>query len=453
MGKNIALLIGISEYQTESDLPPCQKDMELMHAIVSGSEKYDDVLVLDSSPKSSGAKEKISGFIRKYQSQNIEEVFVYYTGHGAKSGDDFLYLFSDFNNSKIEQTSLRNSEFDSMIKSLNPGLTVKVVDACQAGTEYIKSNQDLQVIFEKSSSESFNKTYFLFSSSNSEGSVALHDYSVFTKSVAKSLLEFKGQEIRYRDIMAYVSDDRDVTKYQTPLFIQQADNTEIFCSVSEDIFKDIYRRISHNVAEYEDSNNLEEDKPSGASELTEEENLVEAIRAKGKYFCSEEQAQDSLKYLVKLLTSFNWPTFIGELFEVDSNEQQYTVELESKKSLAKWIKDNDEPYFVRMIYDQEEYEAKEKVVYEDSQPIAIASILGAQKRIEYRPVTRYKNVLSSYEITAPSPSQTVIISLEPKEEVLPWFKVFLPIYSQNLNSHFSISMRWRKKPVGIAVFY
>tara|TARA_R110002110_G_scaffold407491_1_gene628410 strand:+ start:1565 stop:1960 length:396 start_codon:yes stop_codon:yes gene_type:complete len=125
-------------------------------------------------------KKKISGFIRKNQSQDIEEVFIYYTGHGAKSGDDFLYLFSDFDSSKMEQTSLRNSEFDSMVKSLNPGLTVKMVDACQAGTEYIKSSQDLQVIFEKSSSESFNKTYFLFSSSNSEGSIALHDYSVFT---------------------------------------------------------------------------------------------------------------------------------------------------------------------------------------------------------------------------------------------------------------------------------
>ncbi|MBL4783469.1 MAG: caspase family protein [Porticoccaceae bacterium] len=97
MGKKVALLIGVSEYQTENNLPPCQKDMKLMHAIVSGSEKYDDVLVLDNSPKSSEAKDKISGFIRKNQSQDIEEVFVYYTGHGARNGDDFLYLFSDFN--------------------------------------------------------------------------------------------------------------------------------------------------------------------------------------------------------------------------------------------------------------------------------------------------------------------------------------------------------------------
>ena len=133
-----------------------------MTEVVSNSGKFDEQIVLNSSPVSGDAKDKISSFVRKYQKQDVDEVFFYYTGHGTRNSDDFLFLFSDFNSSKPEQTSLRNSELDSMLKSLQPELTVKVVDACQAGTEYIKSDQDLKVIFEKSSTDSFNKTYFFF---------------------------------------------------------------------------------------------------------------------------------------------------------------------------------------------------------------------------------------------------------------------------------------------------
>ena len=51
MSKKIALILGVSEYVNESSLPPCKKDIELISAIVSGSEKYDDILMLNESPK------------------------------------------------------------------------------------------------------------------------------------------------------------------------------------------------------------------------------------------------------------------------------------------------------------------------------------------------------------------------------------------------------------------
>lgn len=424
MGKKIAILLGISEYINEENLPPCQKDIELMSSIVSGSEKYDDVLLLDNSPKSNEAKDKISAFIRKNQKQDIEEALVYYTGHGARNADDFLYLFSDYNKLKVEQTSLRNSEFDSMLKSLNPALTVKIVDACQAGTEYIKSNQDLQVIFEKSSSTSFNKTYFLFSSSNTESSIALQDYSVFTKSFAKSLLDFEGQDIRYRDVMAFISDDNNVKKHQTPLFIQQADNTEIFCNVSSDLSEAIHNKLSKtdlNTKEDEKTeiNENSETKPT----ISREELLIQAIKKKGKEFCSEEEAQNSLTFLTETIINYKWPNLIEELFSIEATPQQHTVTLNSKNKIAKWIQNSEESYFVRMTYDQEEYQSKEKIEYEESDLFGVASMFG-KKRIEYQPVTRYRKVISGYELTAPSPSQTIMFALSPKEEVLPWFKIF-----------------------------
>ena len=140
MGKRIALLIGVSEYENESNLPPCAKDIGIISEIISGSGNYDDCLTIDGNQKSNIVKADITSFIRKHQEGSVDEIFFYYTGHGTSIADDFMYLFSDFKSSKMEQTSLRNSEFDSMLKSLKPKQTIKVVDACQAGTEYIKSN-------------------------------------------------------------------------------------------------------------------------------------------------------------------------------------------------------------------------------------------------------------------------------------------------------------------------
>lgn len=423
MGKRIALLLGASKYKNENDLPPCEQDLKLVHSIISGSEKYDDFLLLDESPRSVEAKYKISGFIRKNQGQDIDEVFVYYTGHGARHGDDFIYLFSDFDDAKIEQTSLRNSEFDSMLKSLGPALTVKVVDACQAGTEYIKSRNDLEIIFKKSSEESFNKTYFLFSSSNSESSIALGDYSVFTKSFAQSLLDFEGGEIRYRDVMAYISDDPNVKKHQTPLFIQQADNTEIFCSVSSDLAEALRSKLVISGRKSGTEVEIENGVHQGDDE-SEEDRLISAIRKTSEKYCSEDEAQASINILIQNILGHSWSRPIPELYTIESTSNEYVVRLGSIKSIAKWISESDEPYFARMTYEDEEYETKEKIEIEEHQPFGLGTIYGKKKLIEYKPITKYRQVLCGYEITAPTPAQSITVTFEPKEQILPWVKVF-----------------------------
>ncbi|MBH0065173.1 caspase family protein [Psychrobacter sp. SZ93C1] len=424
MGKKIALLLGVSVYENENDLLPCEKDLQLMTSIISGSDKYDDFLILDGSPKSVIAKDKISAFIRKYQDQEVDEIFIYYTGHGTRHGDDFLYLFSDFDSSKIEQTALRNSEFDSMLKSLQPKLTVKVVDACQAGTEYIKSKNDLEVIFEKSSEDSFNKTYFFFSSSNSESSTALQDYSVFTKSFALALLDFEGQDIRYRDVMAYISDDQSVKKYQTPLFIQQADNTEIFCYVTPNLAKELKASIlTETNLPSPDKANIENSSET-IDERSSEQKLIDVIREKSKKYCSEDEAQKSLEVLVNSIEDYDWQNPMNSLYTSQVETLQYVIKLNSNRSIAKWIKESKEHYFANIEYDNEEYQTKEKVEIEESQSRYISSIFGNTKRTEYKPVTKYRNIISSFDITATSPAKSLVITLEPKEEILPWVKVF-----------------------------
>lgn len=426
--KNLAILIGVADYQHLNKLQPCSRDIDLISSILSTSSKYEDILLLNDSPKSNEAKDKISEFIRKHQDSEINEMFIYYTGHGARSNNDFIYLFSDYHPQRQEQTSLRNSEFDSMIKSMKPTLTVKVVDACQAGTEYIKADSELQMIFEKSSTESFNKAYFLFSSSSAEYSTALPDFSVFTKSFAKSILNFDGKKIRFRDVMAYISDDQSVKKYQTPLFIQQADNTEIFLELTDELTDLIQSQI--DIFENQNSNNkLSEDNFDQISEanneiLSPETLLINKIKEKSKQFCNEDEAQQAISSFGKKVTEATWGNLIDNLYLIDYKCENDTLHLDSVKDLAIWIVKNDENYFTKIIYADEPYEVQKKVEYEESS--AYAAIFG-RKRIEYQPVTQYRKVVSNYELTAPCPFQSIIFNLEPNEEILPWFKIYITL--------------------------
>jgi len=426
--KNLAILIGVADYQHLNKLQPCSKDIDLISSILFASSKYEDILLLNNSPKSNEAKNKISEFIRKHQDSEINEMFVYYTGHGARSKDDFIYLFSDYSVPRQEQTSLRNSEFDSMIKSMKPILTVKVVDACQAGTEYIKADSELQLIFEKSSTESFNKAYFLFSSSSAEYSTALPDFSVFTKSFAKSILNFDGQNIRFRDVMAYISDDQSVKRYQTPLFVQQADNTEIFLELTDELTTVISSKIGMSENQIEETKLLENSNDLLSTNnneiLSSEVLLINKIRDKSKHFCNEEEAQQVISSFGKRITGTSWGTFINAVYSIDHKFENETLRLNSAKDLAKWIFKNDENYFTEITYADEPYEVQKKVEYEESS--AYASIFG-RKRVEYQPVTQYKQVINSYRLTAPCPFQSIIFSLDPNEEILPWFKVYVTL--------------------------
>ena len=340
MAKNIAILIGIADYANETKLPPCEADVDLMADIVVKSGKYAEHLILRASPKSIEGKEKLAQFIRSNEGQDIEELFFYYSGHGLRHADDFLYLFSDFSRSRLEQTSLRNTELDSMLRSLKPKLAVKVVDACQAGTEYIKSDSDLRVILEKSSTDIFNKIYFLFSSSQTQSSVALGDFSVFTRSFAEAVAQYKSSEVRFRDIMAYISDDDQVTNYQLPLFIQQANNTEVFCLVTEEVEQAIASRLSTPPT----TNGMKEAAISAAPTPTFGERVIAAAKTKSLNYCDEGVALASLESFIMALEQYEWRAPIDTLYSATSSRQPDNSQLPGMTALGEWFKKSPSDY-------------------------------------------------------------------------------------------------------------
>lgn len=92
--------------------------------------------------------------------------------------------------------------------------------------------------------------------------------------------------------------------------------------------------------------------------------------------------------------------------------------MESQKEIAKWLSNIKEEYFIELHYEKESYEEE---VLDTNMYRMMAGGIG------YRTVTKYRNILTSYSLTTPTPFQTLIIQLEPKEQILSWYKVFITL--------------------------
>jgi len=217
---NIAILMAQSKYLDALKLPACKNDLLLMKSIVEKSKKYDDILILDDSvSRAYDANERIIQFVEKYKGENkIDEVLLYFSGHGSFENNEFYYVWGDYEKTRKRQTCLRNSEMDDYLRSLNANLTVKIIDACYSGVPYLKGEHGFEK-FLNISKDAFQKCYFLFSSQNNESSSADSQMSFFTKSILNSLKFFdEGKGVRYRDIMNYVSDEFEKKRWTNPFF-------------------------------------------------------------------------------------------------------------------------------------------------------------------------------------------------------------------------------------------
>lgn len=426
MSTCIAILIGVEQYSNEARLPACQADVDLIADIVKSSGKYADCLVMGASPTSADAKDRLAQFIRNHAAKEIDELFFYYSGHGSRYADDFVYMFADFSSTRRETTGLRNTELDDMLRSLNPKLVVKVVDACQAGTEYIKNDMDAYGELRKATVSAFAKVYFLLSSSQLQSSVALSDFSVFTKSFADAVAYHKGKQVRFRDIMDYISDDAQVQKYQTPLFIQQATNTEIFCSVTDEVVAAIASRFAPS--SFVPATGAKELASVPVAPRSFGARVVEAARMKSAVYCSQEEAQASLERFVCEMERYVWGSPMSDLYSATTSRRGDVDDFPGISTIGEWLKKASGEYFAEVGYRDEQYDARERVEVESANPLSFTSsiLAGFGGKYEYRTVRRTRKVVAGLSQTAESPCSALNITMRPTEMALPSFQIFVP---------------------------
>ncbi|ELL4670383.1 caspase family protein [Vibrio fluvialis] len=439
---NLAILIGVSQYENCSDLSACGNDVEIMSNIITQLDKYDDVCVISNSPKAYEAKQKITAFINKHKDSKVDELVFYYTGHGARFDDDFFYIFSDFSEGRREVSGLRNSELDGLIRNLEPELTIKVVDACFAGGNYVKSEADIKPILEKSAKENeLNKLYFLHSSNSEETSLATSEYSLFSNSFFKSLTQNEG-DIRYRDIMAYVADDMAVNGYPKPTFVVQAENTEIFGEVSPELIDYINKTLS--VASVEEANDSEPEKDDNKSS-----SFIELVmKASENCYCSEEEAHNNISKIRDFYSSENWPDDILNIFDIEITELSYSIP--NSRAISKWLDSNkNELYFVESEYRSESYIEKEYVkVPKKPEPVrnrlggiwesatlatafARSALKGDDYDYELQDVEKTRSVFKGIDFTASTPFKCLQLKFKPKyKSVENYAMTIVPVFSR-----------------------
>ncbi|EPG66442.1 caspase family protein [Leptospira wolffii] len=369
---NLAILIGQSDYKTIQKLPGCINDLRLTQSIIKETGKYEKILVLDDSiNRSEEAKRQIMNFVEENQENNVDELFFYYTGHGHYDGNDFFYLWKDYDNKIKRQTSIENTEIDAYLRKLNPALCVKVIDSCNSGVAYVKEAENIDTYL-KGTKDGFRNCYFMFSSQANQNSSAGISISDFTLSFINSLHRSENYTIRYKEIIDYISDSFEANPLQTPQFIVQASLKEIFCTINTQIL---------------DLINSKYQVPINA-DLGDYDILLEKIKNDAKrYSYTEEQIVSLLNNIESIINENSNKHYLKSLYEIKLTKQPSSHNIPKPASIGSYIKEKTKGLFTEIIYKKESYQTREL-----RNPIRINIFSDPDDDTQYKTVIRYRSV-------------------------------------------------------------
>lgn len=397
----VAILIGISDYDKLTSLPACKTDLVLMEELLRKTGDYSEILSIGEDTQSSKVKRKVSEWIENLIGKEVKEVLFYYTGHGVFQEEEFYFCCSDFDKNKFNTTGITNSEMDEWLRNLNATLAIKVIDACQSGIQYVKDSE-IQFLtrLKSGNSKSFKNCYFMFSSQNDQSSYQDDKLSYFTKAFALSIKEHQEERIRYRDIIDYISDYFVSDGSQKPHFVMDANSTEEFCFINEDL------------AQFLNTTSLLNE-PIESIEVidTPVVSLKDIVASDASKFCNEEEVSEILEELKVKITDFNYNKEFTDLYEAQATFEKGTLKdddyddpLPNVKQIGEWLSKNNHEYFAADTYKKESY----------TERIREYNIYSIAREPAYHTETRTRNVISGLKITAKVAFDTIKIIAEPK---------------------------------------
>lgn len=347
---NLAIVIGVSEYITQKQLPACKNDALIIKELLNESKKYKDILYITEETHAQNIKTEIIDFINNYKDEgDFEELFFYFSGHGWFDRKEFRYICSDFDVNNINRTSLKNSELDDIIKVLGAKLAIKVVDACNSGTRYIKGDMDEEAV-KSDMKKVYNNCYFMFSCQQEQSSIANSRISYFTESFVKAVINFVGENIRYRDIMDYVADEfSNIDMQQEPFYVTQSTNMEYFINASKQLKEKISNRLdSIVIVSNQDDSKLEK----SPYDVLQEESL--------KYCKSKDEIFSVFDFIKSEFNKYKIESTLSEIYiaTIEESDETYAY-LPSIRNVAyELANDKYSDFFVDFQYVREKQKRK-----------------------------------------------------------------------------------------------
>ncbi|EAH6868772.1 caspase family protein [Campylobacter lari] len=416
--KNIAILVGNSEYQNLSKLHLCREDISSMQNILNLSKKFE--IHIFENYQSEQLKSELSKIIRELEKFKINELLFYYTGHGLFK-ERFYYLPINFTDKQFETTSLSNDELDNMLKSLDAEMVIKIIDACQSGQQYIKESDQASV--KKSLTQHFfKKCHFFFSSMNNQSSMGDDKGSYFTNAIIESILAHKTDSIRYMDVQSYVADYfSSRSESQTPFFVNQSNATEIFLNELTSIQK-----------EFENNNLMTNNGEDIVQEIENDKiDIVEKLKTLSKKYIVEDVAQKTIKCIFdenNINSMFN--DDIKLIYDIKI-EKHNDYDIGNINKLYNEIEKNKQHFFINLEYRQEAYTTTEWVPKSKKPRNAYEAMFGqshvsrlsgnislfAREEYEEKEVQKYRNIVNSICLADDILPIGIAISLNPKEDI------------------------------------
>jgi uncharacterized caspase-like protein len=227
---NLAILIAISRYDHVHDLPGCDQDARNMRQVLQACGKYDHILEITRETRSNEIWKSLQHFVRKHQRARIEEVLLYFSGHGYFQ-IDARFCGSEFHAMRGASTSIGNSEIDQLLRTLQPRVMVKIIDACQSGTPYIKGGPDA---FKQALGRSVLPSFISMASSQcDQPSYVNPQGSDFTLQWIEAVLRTRSGPIYYSDIGSFLAKAFEDNTAQTPFFVSQGHGREFLCVMND----------------------------------------------------------------------------------------------------------------------------------------------------------------------------------------------------------------------------
>lgn len=403
---NIAFVIGNTDYNTLTKLEACNNDVKAINDVLKATGKYEKIFV-EQNKKSSEVKKSLATTIESIRKSNItvDELVVYYTGHGCYKNDQFYFLPIDYDSKRHSSTSLSNDELDEMLKSLNPHLTVKFIDACESGQTYIKSNTEPKDIFLNTSKSRFNNCYFMYSSNKNQESSASDDFGFFTFSLLRAIKNCSENEIRYKDIIDFITDDFADNEEQKPFFVTQADYTDYFCRDLKSV-KEVLK--SYNLEFCDDENEIAVNVEDSSSK-----GLIDLIRDDSEKCIAKEVAISNLKKLKDAITKLGINSKLDGIFELSVIEINKISDIDGINNILDDVKKYKYEMFIKLKYATEEYETEVQVP-KPVNPLFGRALSSFFQEYEMKTVTRTRKVVSGFEHSFDTPFSGLSIQLVPK---------------------------------------
>ncbi len=323
--KNIAILIGITEYKNkEKNLPVCKNDVENIHKIILASSKYEIIEVIKGSCTSSEIRNKIME-IEKDVDEEIGELFFYFSGHGYNYNGNFYYCASDTDIIDINSTGILYEQIDDIIRKINPRLYVKVIDACQSSTYYIKNIN--------SEEKKINDCYFMFSSKQTQSSWTGKYMSDFTKLYIEAIIKNQeSQSIKYIDICNYLADKFQKLN-QTPEFVTQGDMLGEFINYNPKVKEcliEIGSKLEENIVN---------------NKKVEEISLKDIIHTKIKKLATQDMYKGFMELLNENINSIQIHNEdLKREFDLNVKSNNNIDNIIDKENIANWVYENKEKY-------------------------------------------------------------------------------------------------------------